>query len=139
VILIHHSQLDVEALVAAVRALESLARGRTSDRLKQPADDVFTAQLPPEGGVLPYDPASVFLLETMVSIAGQTTDHIEELWCAIIFSSLAYNPTPFSRPIIFGYLSSLLSSTPRFSILLVERAVVALLRLCRIIATRVGG
>ncbi|KAH9931014.1 Sec7-domain-containing protein [Fomitopsis serialis] len=113
-------QLDVDALVAAVRALEALAHERTVARLKQEADEV------PAGGTyqedpyaLPYDPASVFLLETMVSIACQTSQHIEELW-----------------PVIFEHLSALLSTPLQYSILLIERAVVGLLRLCFILAAK---
>jgi brefeldin A-resistance guanine nucleotide exchange factor 1 len=81
------SQLEVEALVAAVRALEALAHERTVARLKQESDDGLAttshhAHMHQSRSLfaLPYDPASVFLLETMVSIAGQTPRHIEELW-----------------------------------------------------------
>ena len=79
--------LDSEALVSAVRALEALAHERTVARSKLEGDE--TAHNPQynqsnrnsEGQyVLPYDPASVFLLETMVSILKQTPQHIEELW-----------------------------------------------------------
>lgn len=77
--------LDLEALVAAIRALEALAHERTVTRLKQELEDIHPSF--GHGGrnvdgsyQLPYDPASVFLLETMVSILRQTPDHIEELW-----------------------------------------------------------
>lgn len=74
-------QLDVDALVAAIRALEALAHERTVARLKQEADEVPAGSTYEEGPyTLPYDPASVFLLETMVSIACQTPQYIEELW-----------------------------------------------------------
>ena len=72
-------QLDVDALIAAVRALEALAHERTVARLKQEWDDT----MPPSDGhsyTLPYDPASVFLLETMISISCQAPQHIEYLW-----------------------------------------------------------
>lgn len=76
-----YRQLDVDALVAAIRALEALAHERTVARLKQEADEVPAGSSYDEGPyTLPYDPASVFLLETMVSIASQTSQHIEELW-----------------------------------------------------------
>jgi len=87
VMLTSRRHLDPEALVSAVRALEALAHERTVTRLKLEGDE--TAQHPQynqpnrnsEGQyVLPYDPASVFLLETMVSILRQTPQHIEELW-----------------------------------------------------------
>lgn len=71
-------QLDLEALVAAVRALEALAHERTVARLKQGSDDGSSMDV--DTYSLPYDPASVFLLETMVSIACQTPQYIEELW-----------------------------------------------------------
>ncbi|QRW03698.1 Sec7 guanine nucleotide exchange factor [Ceratobasidium sp. AG-Ba] len=58
---------------------------------------------------LPYDPTSVFLLEMMVSIAVQTPQHIDEIW-----------------PIVFEHLSIILSSSARYSVLLVERAVVGI-------------
>jgi brefeldin A-resistance guanine nucleotide exchange factor 1 len=66
---------------------------------------------------LPYDPASVYLLETMISLTIKTRQYIEETW-----------------PIVFGHISNILSSAARFSDLLIERAVVGLLRLCLIIA-----
>ena len=85
--LTNRRHLDQDALISAVRALEALAHERTVARLRLEGDE--TAQSPqynqsnrnPEGQyVLPYDPASVFLLETMVSILRQTPQHIEELW-----------------------------------------------------------
>jgi len=33
--------------------------------------------IPPQ---IPYDPASVFLLEMMISITAQTPDKIEDVW-----------------------------------------------------------
>jgi brefeldin A-resistance guanine nucleotide exchange factor 1 len=77
----------LEALFSAVRALEALAHERTVARLKLEGDET-TQNLQynqpnrnSEGQyVLSYDPASVFLLETMVSILRQTPQHIEELW-----------------------------------------------------------
>ncbi len=41
------------------------------------------------------------------------------------------------RPIIFDYISSLLTSAQSYSILLIERAVVGLLRLCLLICDQV--
>jgi brefeldin A-resistance guanine nucleotide exchange factor 1 len=76
--------LDSEALVAAIRALEALAHERTIARLKQESDDVASpySGASQENGsyMLPYDPAAVFLLEMMVSIACQTPQCIENLW-----------------------------------------------------------
>ncbi|RDB21501.1 hypothetical protein Hypma_011417 [Hypsizygus marmoreus] len=104
-------ELDLEALVAAVRALEALAHERTVTKLKQESDDAPFS--------LPYDPASIFLLETMVSISCQAPQHIEELW-----------------PIVFEHLSALLSAATQYSVLLIERAVVSLLRICLILAQK---
>lgn len=116
-------QLDAEALVAAVKALEALAHERTVTKLKEETDDVslpYNPSLVNEGPyVLAYDPAAVFLLETMVSIACQTPQHLDDLW-----------------PIIFEHLSALLSAAAHYSVLLIERAVVALLRICVILAQK---
>ena len=79
VFLTSHSQLESEALVAAIRAVEALAHERTVAKLRAQSEDI-----PPiEGEVsqLPYDPASVFLLEIMVSITSHAPQYIEELWC----------------------------------------------------------
>jgi brefeldin A-resistance guanine nucleotide exchange factor 1 len=106
--------LDVDALIPAVRAIRSLAEARTTHRL-EPREG-------PDGpqrfdGQLPYDPACVFLLEMMVSLAARGKDHIAETW-----------------PIIFEYISALLNSAQSYSVLLIERAVVGLLRLCLIVS-----
>ncbi|KAJ3572817.1 hypothetical protein NP233_g2836 [Leucocoprinus birnbaumii] len=112
------TQLDPEAMVAAIRALEALAHERTVAKLKFQSDDTSPGPDNREYQ-LPYDPASVFLLETMVSISCQSTQYIEDLW-----------------PIVFEHLSALLSTPTQYSILLIERAVVSLLRLCRILAQK---
>jgi brefeldin A-resistance guanine nucleotide exchange factor 1 len=72
-------QLDLEAMVAAIRALEALAHERTVSKLKLQSDDTLSG---PDNRdyQLPYDPASVFLLETMVSISCQSPQYIEDLW-----------------------------------------------------------
>lgn len=75
-----YSQLDPEALIAAVRALEALAHERTVARSKQEFDDNTVPSADGHHNTLPYDPASVFLLETMVSIACQAPQHIEDIW-----------------------------------------------------------
>jgi golgi-specific brefeldin A-resistance guanine nucleotide exchange factor 1 len=83
--------LNRDALAAAVRALEALAHERTVTRLKLGGDETVQnlqynqSNRNPEGQyVLSYDPASVYLLETMVSILRQAPQHIEELW--LVFS-----------------------------------------------------
>ena len=106
--------------MAAIRALEALAHECTVAKLKQESGDVGSEQAEEEPFTLPYDPVSIFLLETMVSIACQAPQYIEETW-----------------PIVFGHLSALLSSAPQYSALLVERAVVGLLRICLILAVTV--
>ncbi|KAJ3778565.1 hypothetical protein FB446DRAFT_840732 [Lentinula raphanica] len=114
-------QLELDALVAAVRALEALAHERTVAKLKQESEDPMYPAQDSMSGPMPYDPASVYLLETMVSITCQVPHHIEELW-----------------PILFEHLSSLLhqDSVSQYSILLIERAVAGLLRLCLILAQK---
>lgn len=43
------------------------------------------------------------------------------------------------RPVVFEHLSALLSTPTQYSILLIERAVVGLLRVCRILAKKVSS
>lgn len=130
-------QLDLEALVAAIRALEALAHDRTVARLKQESGDAGYENGDEESFSLPYDPVSIFLLETMVSITCQTSQYIEDIWSVLIiprqFPSLIS-----SRPVVFEHLSALLSTPTQYSILLIERAVVGLLRICLILAQKVG-
>ncbi|KAI0340495.1 Sec7-domain-containing protein [Trametopsis cervina] len=112
-------QLELEPLVAAVRALEALAHERTVTRLKQGAGEPGYDHVDEEAASLPYDPVSIFLLETMVSITCQRPDAIEDVW-----------------PVVFEHLSALLSTPTQYSILLIERAVVSLLRICLILAQK---
>lgn len=72
-------QLEGEALIAAVHALETLAGNRATARNKQEIDNSQLSLSDPQP--LPYDPASMFLLETMVSITCQVPERIEDLWC----------------------------------------------------------
>ncbi|CAE6427640.1 unnamed protein product [Rhizoctonia solani] len=115
--------LELPALVAAMKALQVLADRRASLKTA-PADETQAGPTTPvdsspSENQLPYDPTSVFLLEIMISIVVQTSGHIEETW-----------------PIVFEHLSMILSSSINYSVLLVERAVVGLLRLCRIAANK---
>ncbi|KAF8329795.1 uncharacterized protein EI90DRAFT_3062037 [Cantharellus anzutake] len=112
-------QLDLDALVAAVRALAELADRRTTIRLSETDDLTLRLHEVADFRALPYDPASVFLLETLVSITVQTSSKIEEIW-----------------PIAFSHIAGILASPKRFSILLVERAVVGLLRIALILASQ---
>lgn len=117
--------LELPALVAAMKALQALADKRASLKTDPPSRDEMQAgpttpvSQSPSEEQLPYDPTSVFLLEIMVSIAVHTSAHIEETW-----------------PIVFEHLTTILSSSIRYSVLLVERAVVGLLRLCRVAANK---
>lgn len=79
--------LDCETLVWAVRALEALAHERTVARLKQESDDSLPPGSPNPSRrhsaivtTLSYDPAAMYLLETMVSIICKTPEYIEETW-----------------------------------------------------------
>jgi golgi-specific brefeldin A-resistance guanine nucleotide exchange factor 1 len=128
-------QLDLDALVAAVRALEALAHERTVAKLKQESDDVLSSSY--DAYSLPYDPASVFLLETMVSITCHAISHIENLWCVKAYTRPWISLLKSPRPIVFEHLSALLSASTQYSMLLIERAVVGLLRLCLILAQKV--
>jgi golgi-specific brefeldin A-resistance guanine nucleotide exchange factor 1 len=73
-------QLDLDALIAAMRALEALAHERTVARLRQELDDINSAAQSGAHQTLPYDPVSVFLLEMMVSIACQAALRIDDVW-----------------------------------------------------------
>jgi golgi-specific brefeldin A-resistance guanine nucleotide exchange factor 1 len=69
--------LEIDALTAAVRALATLADQRTIAVTfvnDQPGRQQYSSQLP-------YDPAAVFLLETMISITRKTPAFIEDTWC----------------------------------------------------------
>ncbi|EJT53226.1 golgi family-specific brefeldin a-resistance guanine nucleotide exchange factor 1 [Trichosporon asahii var. asahii CBS 2479] len=102
--------LGVDSLIPALRAIRQLAEARTTQKL--------APRETPDGprhfdGQLAYDPACAFHLEMMVSLAAHGKEHIAESW-----------------PIIFEYISALLNSAQSYPDLLIERAVVGLLRLC---------
>lgn len=75
--------------MAVIRALEALAHERTVARLKQEIDDPVTPSSPnprrpvPQAQTLSYDPGSVFLLETMISLVTKTPQYIDDIWYAI--------------------------------------------------------
>lgn len=71
----------------------------------------------------------------MVSLASRGKQHIGETWYV---SHMIQVSMLMDRPIIFEYISSLLNSAQSFSVLLIERAVVGLLRLCLIISETVS-
>nr|XP_018267160.1 Sec7 domain-containing protein [Kwoniella dejecticola CBS 10117]OBR89318.1 Sec7 domain-containing protein [Kwoniella dejecticola CBS 10117] len=112
--------LDAEALIPALKAIRFLAESRTTAKLQARSEvrgETGSPVLVRFEGQLPYDPACVFHLEMMVSLASRSKTNIAETW-----------------PIIFEYISSLLSSAQSYSVLLIERAVVGLLRLCLIVS-----
>ena len=130
--------------MACVRALEALAHERTVARLQQESDDptVGSPRRNANAGTLSYDPASMYLLETMISIASKAPQHIEEVW----YVMQSVNKHPLSllrcrgyRPVVYEHLSALLSSAAQYSVLLIERAVVGLWRLCFILVDIVGA
>jgi golgi-specific brefeldin A-resistance guanine nucleotide exchange factor 1 len=75
-----HRLLDLDALVAVVKALTDLADRRTIRLLARANDGNNNIRYESAAKQLPYDPAPVFLLETMVSITVQKPDKIEDIW-----------------------------------------------------------
>lgn len=71
----------MDALVTALRALVDLARRRTLQPLQVEYDD-HDMQIQRDSALpqIPYEPAAVFLLETIISITVQTPDKIEDVW-----------------------------------------------------------
>ncbi|CED82462.1 Pattern-formation protein/guanine nucleotide exchange factor [Phaffia rhodozyma] len=126
------THLEVESLLCALRAIKDLAdrrltprvyhlRASSHARMNSTRDGSTSGRNSPaqtqKEVPLPYDPASVFLLEMLVSLTSQARAHVAEVW-----------------PIAFEHISVLLSSASQYSILLIERAVVGLLRLCVVIS-----
>lgn len=66
-------------MIASIRALEALAHESTVAKLRLQPDENATGA-DNRDYQLPYDPASVFLLETMVSISCHSPQYIEDLW-----------------------------------------------------------
>ncbi|CAG8666174.1 10931_t:CDS:10, partial [Ambispora leptoticha] len=85
---------------------KNLQRSSTPVSINQPASKTTTQTDAP----IPYDPAAIFFLELMINVTLQNRDRIQ--------------------PIIFEHISDILINSQNHSILLVERTVVALLRLC---------
>ncbi|ORX34283.1 putative golgi-specific brefeldin a-resistance guanine nucleotide exchange factor 1 [Kockovaella imperatae] len=113
-------KLELDALLPALRALRALAEARTIGKLANRQgyrESGSPTQSSSYDGQLPYDPACVFHLETMVSLASRGKTHIAETW-----------------PILFEFFASLLGSAQSYSVLVVERAVVGLLRLCLVVS-----
>jgi len=80
--------LELEPLLAALRALQSAADRRTVQRLKAsleetegtPSTSPSPGRNPRQAQSLRYDPASIFLLEMMLSIASQAKQYLEDVW-----------------------------------------------------------
>lgn len=104
--------LDAASLQAFVSTVKSLADAHTLEKLRE------KKQKPsgPHRAALPYDPSSVFFLELMVGVLQQRKESAEELWSTV-----------------FDHISGVLENSESFSELLVERSVVALLRMCNLI------
>ncbi|KAI8581103.1 hypothetical protein K450DRAFT_234658 [Umbelopsis ramanniana AG] len=66
-----------------------------------------------------YDPATVFFLELMISITIQNIERMDELW-----------------PYMYGYIAGILEKAENQSVLLLERTVVGLLRVCICVADK---
>lgn len=80
--------LELEPLLAALRALQSAANRRTVQKLRSLLEETEGAPSTPSPPSrahrrvqsLGYDPSSVFLLEMMLSIASQTKEYLEDVW-----------------------------------------------------------
>jgi hypothetical protein len=75
--------LKIEALLPALRAIRTLAESRTTGKLQARCEvrsDTGSPSLVVRDGQLPYDPACVFHLEMMISLAGRGKQHIGETW-----------------------------------------------------------
>jgi len=85
--------LEIEALIPALQAIRYLAEQRTTAKLSVKTEvrsETGSPILVQREGQLGYDPASVFQLETMVSLACRGRQHIAETWYVVPnFLSLA--------------------------------------------------
>ncbi|KAF9184746.1 GDP/GTP exchange factor for ARF [Haplosporangium sp. Z 767] len=104
----------LEELFSDIRLLEDLPLTQLMEAIKFVADGNSVTK--PTKSPMPsklYNPASVFFLELMISLTVQNRYRVQALW-----------------PIVFGHLSDIIREAGSQSVLLVERAVVGLLRLC---------
>ncbi|KAF9398812.1 GDP/GTP exchange factor for ARF, partial [Mortierella sp. AD011] len=104
----------LEELFSDIRLLEDLPLTQLMEAIKFVADgnSVTKPTKPPTPSKV-YNPASVFFLELMISLTVQNRYRVQALW-----------------PIVFEHLSDIIREAGSQSVLLVERAVVGLLRLC---------
>ncbi|CAG8585934.1 8500_t:CDS:10, partial [Paraglomus occultum] len=108
--------LQQESLEYLMRALKFIADGNSpSDSLNSRnsvSQELSNQNLQGNAPSKPYDPAAVFFLELMINVTLQNRDRVQSLW-----------------PILFEHIADILKDSTNHSILLVERTVVALLRL----------
>ncbi|KAG0329161.1 GDP/GTP exchange factor for ARF [Dissophora globulifera] len=104
----------LEELFADIRLLEDLPLTQLMEAIKFVADgNSVSKAIKPQPPTKLYNPASVFFLELMISLTVQNRYRVQALW-----------------PIVFEHLSDIIREAGSQSVLLVERAVVGLLRLC---------
>ncbi|KAF9437726.1 GDP/GTP exchange factor for ARF [Entomortierella beljakovae] len=104
----------LEELFTDIRLLEDLPLTQLMEAIKFVADgNSVTKPVKPNVPSKIYNPASVFFLELMISLTVQNRYRVQALW-----------------PIVFEHLSDIIREAGSQSVLLVERAVVGLLRLC---------
>ena len=76
--------LELEPLMAALRTMQDAAIKRTLHKLKVKQNEDQAPQPGPTGDrviqPLPYDAASVFLLEMMTGIVLNTRQHVYDVW-----------------------------------------------------------
>ncbi|KAG0032094.1 GDP/GTP exchange factor for ARF [Podila clonocystis] len=104
----------LEELFTDIRLLEDLPLTHLMEAIKFVADGNSVTK--PSKVPTPskhYNPASVFFLELMISLTVQNRYRVQALW-----------------PIVYEHLSDIIREAGTQSVLLVERAVVGLLRLC---------
>lgn len=108
------SACRLEELFTDIRLLEDLPLTHLMEAIKFVADgnSVTKPSKVPTPSKL-YNPASVFFLELMISLTVQNRYRVQALW-----------------PIVYEHLSDIIREAGTQSVLLVERAVVGLLRLC---------
>ncbi|KAI9233815.1 MAG: hypothetical protein BYD32DRAFT_464966 [Podila humilis] len=108
------SACRLEELFTDIRLLEDLPLTYLMEAIKFVADgnSVTKPSKVPTPSKL-YNPASVFFLELMISLTVQNRYRVQALW-----------------PIVYEHLSDIIREAGTQSVLLVERAVVGLLRLC---------
>ncbi|KAK3846180.1 MAG: hypothetical protein J3R72DRAFT_380241 [Linnemannia gamsii] len=103
----------LEELFTDIRLLEDLPLTQLMEAIKFVADGNSVVKTSKPTPSKLYNPASVFFLELMISLTVQNRYRVQSLW-----------------PIVFEHLSDIIREAGSQSVLLVERAVVGLLRLC---------